>query len=263
MKLIDTHCHLNFEAFSDDLDQVLAEARAAGVAAFIVPAIDLPTCQQVIALAERYADVYAAVGIHPNSTAAFSSQDVDVLRSLLPHPKVIAIGEIGLDYYWDFSPPEKQQLAFEAQLELANAFNLPVIIHNRDAHEATLQTLKAWQPADPQRAGVLHSFSGDVHHAEQAVAMGFYLGFTGPITYKKAETTRQIAAQIPLDRIVIETDSPYLTPEPHRGKRNTPAQVRLVAQRIAQVRNISEAEVAQSSTANALRLFNITGEYST
>lgn len=257
MKLIDTHCHLNFEAFADDLDHVLAEARAAGVVAFIVPAIDLPTSRQVIALAEHHPDIYAAVGVHPNSTSTFSSQQIDALRDLLPHPKVVAIGEIGLDYYWDFSPPDRQQAAFEAQLDLADEFQLPVIVHNRDAHVATLQTLAAWLPVQRDRVGVLHSFSGDLHHADQAIDMGFYLGFTGPVTYKKAETTRQIAARVPLDRLLIETDSPYLTPEPHRGQRNTPAYVRYVAQRIASVRHLSESAVAHASTENALRLFNL------
>lgn len=257
MGLFDTHCHLNFDAYADDLDQVIAASAAAGVTHFIVPAIDLPTCREVIALAERYEGIYAAIGIHPNSTADFAPAHLDELRAVLPHPKVVAIGEIGLDYYWDFSPPDHQQQAFEAQLQLANEFNLPVIIHNRDAHEQTLTTLARWQPADPQRPGVLHSFSGDLTHADQALTMGFYLGFTGPITYKKAEVTRQIAARAPLDRILVETDSPYLTPIPHRGERNTPAYIPLIVERIAAVRSIPETEMAQASTQNALRLFGL------
>lgn len=257
MGLFDTHCHLNFDAYADDLDQVIAASAAAGVTHFIVPAIDLSTCREVIALAERYEGIYAAVGIHPNSTANFAPDHLDELRALLPHPKVVAIGEIGLDYYWDFSPPDRQQQAFEAQLQLANEFNLPVIIHNRDAHEATLNTLAHWQPVDPTRAGVLHSFSGDRNHAEQALDMGFYLGFTGPITYKKAEVTRQIAAHTPLEKILVETDSPYLTPVPHRGQRNTPAYIPYIVRQLAAVRSIDETNMAQASTENALRLFRI------
>lgn len=257
MGLFDTHCHLNFDAYADDLEQVMAAAVAAGVTRFIVPAIDLPTSREVIALAERYDSIYAAIGIHPNATAAFTHEHLDELRALLPHPKVVAIGEIGLDYHWNFSPPEHQQQAFEAQLELANEYMLPVIIHNREAHEQTLATLARWRPADPQRPGVLHSFSGDHTHADRALGMGFYLGFTGPITYKKAEVTRQIAAHAPLDRILVETDSPYLTPIPHRGERNTPAYIPLIVERIAAVRSIPETTMAQASIQNALRLFRI------
>lgn len=256
MGLFDTHCHLNFDAYADDLDQVLADSAAVGVTHFVVPAIDLTTSREVIALAERYDGVYAAVGIHPNATADYAPDHLDQLRALLPHPKVVAIGEIGLDYYWDFSPPDRQQQAFEAQLELANEYKLPVIIHNRDAHAPTLATLASWRAADPQRPGVLHSFSGDLDHAAQALTMGFYLGFTGPITYKKSEVTRQVAAQAPLDRILVETDSPYLTPIPHRGKRNTPAYIPLIVERLAAVRAIPETEMAQASIQNALRLFN-------
>jgi TatD DNase family protein len=257
MELVDTHCHLNFDAYASDLDAVLEAARAVGVTRFIVPAIDLETSAQVVALAERFEGVYAAVGIHPNSTANYTPQMLDDLRRLLPHPKVVAVGEIGLDYYWNFSPHSLQQAAFEAQLALANEFELPVIIHNRDAHEATLDTLSAWQPIQPQRPGVLHSFSGDNEHAARALALGFYLGFTGPVTYKKAETTRAVAAQVPLDRILVETDSPYLTPVPHRGKRNSPAYIPYIVQELARVRHTTELEIAQASTENALRLFNL------
>ena len=257
MELVDTHCHLNFDAYASDLDAVLEAARAVGVTRFIVPAIDLETSAQVVALAERFEGVYAAVGIHPNSTANYTPRMLDDLRRLLPHPKVVAVGEIGLDYYWNFSPHPLQQAAFEAQLALANEFELPVIIHNRDAHEATLDTLSAWQPIQPQRPGVLHSFSGNTEHAALALALGFYLGFTGPITYKKAETTRAVAAQVRLDRILVETDSPYLSPVPHRGKRNSPAYIPYIVQQLAQVRQITEPEMAQASTENALRLFNL------
>lgn len=257
MTLIDTHCHLNLNAFDADRAEIIARAAAVGVTRLIVPALDLETSRQVIALAEQHEGVYAAIGIHPNNTAAFTEQDISDLRAMLPHPKVVAIGEIGLDYYWHDSPPQQQQRAFEAQLALAYAMQLPVIIHNRDAHEDTFATLERWQPADAARPGVLHSFSAPLEYAERAVQMGFYLGFTGPVTYKKADETRRIAASVPIDRLLVETDSPYLTPEPYRGKRNSPEYIPYIVRRLAEVRGIAENDMAQASTENALRLFAI------
>lgn len=254
---MDTHCHLNFDAYEADRDEVIAQAASAGVTRIIVPAVDLQTSREAIALAEQYAGVYAAVGIHPNNTATFTEADIVALRALLPHPKVVAIGEIGLDYHWDDSPPAQQQLAFEAQLALATELGLPVIIHDREAHEDVFRTLAGWQAADPERAGVLHSFSATAEDALQAVTMGFYLGFTGPITFKNAEETRRAAGIIPLERVLVETDAPYLTPIPYRGKRNTPAYIPYIVERLATVRGITTDEMAQASTRNALRLFNL------
>jgi len=255
--MIDTHCHLNFDTLVQQLDAVLAAAQAAGVVQFIVPAIDLPTSREVIALAERHDAIFAAVGMHPNSSASFTEADIGALRALLPHPKVVAIGEIGLDYHWSYSPPTMQYEAFRAQLGLASETGLPIIVHNREAHDDTLAILHTWSPADAARPGVLHSFSGTLEHAQQALAMGFYLGFTGPVTYKKAEETRRIAGIMPLDRLLVETDSPYLTPEPHRGKTNTPAMIPLIVERLAGVRQLTAEHMARASTANARTLFNL------
>lgn len=259
--LTDTHCHLNFDAFNGDLDAVLERAADAGVQRFIVPAIDLETCAAVQILADHHPGVYAAAGIHPNSTAAFTPVDIVELDALLSTGAFVAVGEIGLDYYWHDSPPDVQARALEAQLDLAARHQLPVIIHNRDASEDVMAILERWSNGLSgdlkNRPGVLHSFSGSRAIAERALAAGFYLGFTGPITFRNADETRSVAAMVPLDRLLIETDSPFLAPAPHRGKRNEPAYVRYVAERLALLKGISLAELAASTTANAERLFRL------
>ena len=305
--LVDTHCHLDFESFHEDVAEVVARAAEAGVTRLIVPGLDLDNAPAVLALAERFPGVYAAVGVHPNSAAGWRDEWIDALRELAQHDKVVAIGEIGLDYYWDKTPPPTQHQALTAQLELAVELDLPVIIHNRDASEDVVRLLTAvtqesnkekrdaerrrektrrdaekessdsssaslraprrfsaslssspgtWNLA-PSLRGVLHSFSADWATAEAALGLGFYLGFTGPLTYKKADELRAIAARAPLDRVLIETDAPFLAPHPLRGKRNEPAHVRLVAERLAEVRGLSLEEVAAATTANALELFRL------
>ncbi|MFW5748742.1 MAG: TatD family hydrolase [Chloroflexota bacterium] len=259
--LIDTHCHLNFDAYDDDRDAVIQRAVKAGVRRMIIPATDLTTSREAIALAEQYDGIYAAVGIHPNSTADFDESLIDQIAALADHPKVIAIGEIGLDYYWDKSPPEQQQRAFRAQLELATRLELPVIIHNRDAGPDVMGILTPWAPTVAehmrQRPGVMHSFSAPVEIAERALAAGFYLGFTGPLTFKKAEDLRKIARRVPIHRVLIETDGPFLTPEPYRGRRNEPAYVLHVADRLGSLHRLPLDEIARLTTANAERLFNL------
>jgi TatD DNase family protein len=259
--LIDTHCHLNFDAYDADREAVIQRAADVGVTRMIIPSVDLVTADEGIALAEQHAGVYAAAGIHPNSTTAFTDGDLDRIAAQAAQPKVVAIGEIGLDYHWDDSPKPTQQRAFEAQLALAAKLELPVIIHNRDASEDVLRILEAWTPTLPPslqvRPGVLHSFSAPAAIAERALAIGFYLGFTGPVTFKKADELRRIAAAAPPDRILVETDAPYLTPAPHRGKRNEPAYVALIAERIAALKQLPFAEFAALTTANAERLFRL------
>ncbi len=253
--LIDTHCHLDFDWFDDDRDAVMARAAAAGVDRIIVPALDLENCTAVLALTEQYDNIYAAVGVHPNSSANWQDDWIDRLRDLSRHEKVVAIGEIGLDYYWDKSPKSVQHRALSLQLELAADLNLPVIIHNRDSSADVVRLLAESPLAGRERPGVLHSFAADWETAQAALAMGFYLGFTGPVTFKKADELRQIAAQVPIDRILVETDAPFLTPHPHRGKRNEPAYVAFVAERIARERGLETAVFSQHTTANALKLF--------
>ena len=275
--LFDTHCHLDFESFADDVEAVVARAAEAGVTRIIVPGLDLDNAPAVLALAERFPGVYAAVGVHPNSAAGWRDEWIDALRELAQHDKVVAIGEIGLEYYWDKTPPPTQHQALTAQLELAVELGLPVIIHNRDASEDVLRLLTAvaqgsrdegareerssltpgtWN-LEPALRGVLHSFAADWATAEAALGLGFYLGFTGPLTYKKADELRAIAARVPLDRVLIETDAPFLAPHPFRGKRNEPAHVRLVAERLAEVRGVALEEVAAATTANAQELFRL------
>ncbi len=258
-RLIDTHCHLNFHAYDEDRDELLRRARAAGVDRIIIPAIDLESCQQALALAHRCAGLYVAVGIHPNSCSDYSLSAVQELRVLSRHQQVVAIGEIGLDYYWDKCPPALQQRALELQLELAAELQLPVILHNREAADELMAILEAWAPSAPPdmngRLGVLHSFSASAEVAQRALNLGFYLGFTGPITYKNAAQLRAIAADVPIDRILIETDGPFLAPQQRRGKRNEPGYVCYVNARLAQLKGVTADDMARQTTLNAERLF--------
>jgi TatD DNase family protein len=259
--LIDTHCHLYFDAYDEDRDAVIERAAAAGVTRMILPAVDAASGQAGIELAARYPGVYAAVGIHPNDSKDFQPEHLAQIEAQAGQPKVVAIGEIGLDYHWEFSPKADQFRALAAQLALAARLELPVILHNRESSDDLIAVLRDWTPTLPaslrDRPGVLHSFSAPPHIADEALRLGFYLGFTGPITYKNAEELRAIAARVPADRLLIETDGPYLTPQQHRGKRNEPAYVRFVADRLAALRLTSIEEIAAQTTANAERLFRL------
>jgi TatD DNase family protein len=253
--LVDTHCHLDWGSFDDDRDAVIERALAVGVTRIIVPAIDLENGETVLRLAEQYDAVYAAVGVHPNSTADWQDGWLAQIRAWAAHEKVVAIGEIGLDYYWDKSPLAVQQHAFTQQLALAVELGLPVIVHNREASADVLRLLAASPLAGRAEPGVLHSFAGDEATAVAALNMGYYLGFTGPITYKKADDLRQIARRVPADRLLVETDAPFLPPTPHRGKRNEPAYVAYVAERLAAERGVDTAVLYAQTSANAYRLF--------
>jgi TatD DNase family protein len=254
-QLIDTHCHLDFHVYAEDLGDVLTRAQAANVGRIIVPALDLENSRTVLELAERHAMVVAAVGVHPNSSAAWRSDRIDELRRLASHEKIVAIGEIGLDYYRDNSPKHVQQEAFEAQLALADELSLPVIIHNRQADDDILRRLRFASRTAHVGNGVLHSVSSSWSVAQAALDLGYYLGFTGPITFKKATELRGVAAKVPLDRLLVETDGPFLTPHPYRGQRNEPAYVRYVAERLAELKKTTEAEIVRQTSANAVRLF--------
>jgi TatD DNase family protein len=250
--LADTHCHLDLEHFDGDRSAVVERARDAGVRRILVPGIDLAACRRALALAEQYAEVYAAVGIHPNESEGFSGETVAALRDLARHPKVVAVGEIGVDLYWKRVAVEAQERAFRDQLALADELGLPVIIHDREAHAEVMRVLREQAPP----AGVvLHSFSGDAPMAEAAVAAGYYLGVDGPLTYKKNDGLRAIFARAPEARILVETDAPYLTPQPRRGQRNEPAFVRFVAEKLAEVRGVALPALAPALAANAARLF--------
>lgn len=260
MTLIDTHCHINFESYDPDRAEIIIRAAEVGVTRIINPGVDLESSRHALELTQQFDGLYVGVGVHPNSTTDFLPSTLDALRELVKTSrKVISIGEIGLDYYWDKSPKSAQIPAFEAQLALAAELELPVIIHNREASEDVIMILESWVKTLPdslkERPGVLHSFSASSVIAERALAAGFYLGFTGPITYKNADETRRVAAFTPNNRILVETDGPFLTPQQHRGKRNEPAYIPLIVDRLAMLKSTTTTAMAALTTANAERLF--------
>ncbi len=253
--LADTHCHLMLADFNGDLPLVLGRARQAGVTHLVVPGIDLETSRQAVALAQQHQGMHAAVGIHPHHAATWGDAAGNELRRLAQAAGVVAIGEIGLDYYRDRSSRTDQRRAFEGQLALAAELDLPVIVHNREASADVMAALGAWAAGAGGRVGVLHAFSGDAAAAELAAQAGFYMGLAGPLTYKNGRGLRSLVPAIPRERLLLETDAPYLTPQPHRGERNEPAYVRLVAEEAARVLNISCADLAGITSRNASSLF--------
>lgn len=251
MELFDSHCHLTAEQFDADRDEVIQRALDAGVTQMLTLATDVASSRAVIALAEQFEAVYAAVGIHPESVKAATVGDLDVIRELAAHPKVVALGEIGLDYYWDKTTASLQQDFFEKQLELTAELDLPVAIHDRDAHAAVMETLRNHK----KNRGVLHAFSGNLEMAQEAMGLGFFISFGGPLTFKNNKHAPDLLRALPLDKLLIETDAPYLTPHPYRGKRNEPSYVKLVAQGIANLKGLSDIEIATQTTKNARALF--------
>ena len=253
--LIDTHCHLIYDAFADDLNDVRDRARDADVRAIINPGTTLADSTAITAAAQEMPELFAAVGIHPNDAGDVDDQTIPALHALTTQSDVVAVGEIGLDYYWDSAPRPVQKQVFEHQLDLAKRVGLPVIIHQRDAADDTMAILREWA-RDGHPGLVLHAFSGDVAMAEEAIDLGFYIGIGGPVTFKNPRQLPDVVAATPLDRLLIETDAPYLTPHPFRGKRNEPARVTLVAQRLAELKSMSYEALAEQSTRNALALFS-------
>jgi len=253
--LADTHCHLCLDAFTDDLDAVLDRAREAGVRRILVPGIDVPTSERAVALAETHDEIYAAVGVHPHDASSYGPQSRAQLRRLASSPRVIAIGEIGLDYYRDRSPREAQQSAFADQLDLAAEVGLPVVVHNREATGDVLERLLPWAAERP-RPGVLHAFSGDEVAAAAASEAGFYLGVAGPITFPNAGDRRILTAKLARQHVVLETDSPYLTPHPRRGERNEPARLGVIAEALMEVWGGRPEEIRRILWDNAVALFH-------
>ncbi len=252
---IDSHCHLNDEAFQADFGAAIARAAAAGVDQLVVVGCDLPSTVQAVAMAQQYAGVWAAVGIHPHDAKCWDRAAAERITALLTEPKVVALGEIGLDYHYNYSTKEEQLLAFRAQMALARTTGKPVIIHNRDAHQDTLTVLKE-QPLGPA-GGVMHCYTGSGEMAAEFIKCGLYISFAGPITFSNAARLREVAAQVPMERILIETDSPYLTPHPFRGQRNEPAYARLVGEKLAEIKGLPVAEVMRQTAANTRKLFGI------
>lgn len=255
MELIfDTHAHYDDEAFDADRDALLAAMPDCGVGLILDPGCDIETSKKAIALAEQYPHVYAAVGYHPENCAPYTSADLDTLRTLTKHPKVVAIGEIGLDYYWEQNPPrEFQQEVFHAQLALAQELDLPVIVHDRDAHADCLAIVQEF----PAVRGVFHCYSGSVEMARELWKRGWYTGFDGPVTYKNARKTVEVAAEVPLDKLLLETDSPYMAPVPKRGERNDSRNIVHIAAKIAEIRGMTADEIIRIAAENGKWLFGI------
>ncbi len=267
--LADTHCHLNFESFDTDRPAVVARAQAAGIVRILNPGVDLSSSQSAVHMAQAFEPVYAAVGVHPNDIQTWGERSLSDLKELAGQLKVVAIGEIGLDYYWDRSPSALQRSILEQQLGLAADLGLPVILHVRDkspedmpAMRDMLSILREWtagialrNPDLSRRPGVLHSFSGDQSAALEANKLHFQIGITGPVTYKKADRLREVVASTPEEYLLVETDAPFLTPHPHRGERNEPAMVRYIAEKIALIRQEKLVTITEITSLNAERLF--------
>lgn len=255
MELIfDTHAHYDDEAFDADRDALLTAMPAQGVELILDPGCDMETSKKAVLLAEKYPHIYAAVGYHPENCAPYTPADLDVLRKLAKHPRVAAIGEIGLDYYWEQNPPKAfQQEVFRAQLALAQELSLPVIVHDRDAHADCFAIVKDF----PAVRGVFHCYSGSVEMARELWKLGWYLGLDGPVTYKNARKTVEVAAEVPLERLLLETDSPYMAPVPVRGTRNDSRNIVHIAQKIAEVRGMTADEIIRITADNGRRLFGI------
>jgi TatD DNase family protein len=253
--LFDTHAHLNDPDFAADLPAAVARAEEAGVRFIVNVGYDLLSSRIAVKIAENYPGCYAAVGIHPHDAAKVIQETYTEIKKLAQATKVVAIGEIGLDYYRDLSPREIQQEVFREQISLAKELKLPIIIHDRDAHGDVLQIIKEEKAGE--NGGILHCFSGSWEMARQCMKLGFYISLAGPVTFKNAHRVQDLAKLIPLDSLLIETDCPYLTPEPYRGRRNEPAYVREVAKRIAELRRTTLEELAEKTSQNAKKLFKI------
>ncbi len=251
--LVDTHAHLDMPDFEGDLKEVILRAERQGVEKIITIGIDVPSSRRAVEIALAHEGVFATVGIHPHNASGWKDSDIDELCELASCPKVVAWGEIGLDFNRNYSPPGDQLGLFEAQVRRSVDIQLPVVIHDREAHEKVIEILKKY----PRSAGVVHCFSGDMDVARIFLDLGMFISIPGTVTYKKADTVREVAAGIPSDRILVETDAPYLTPVPYRGKRNEPSFVRLTALEIARLRGLEPEEFFKLTSLNAARLFRL------
>lgn len=254
--LIDTHVHLNADQYEGEVDDVITHAKENGVEKFVVIGFDRKTIQRTMDLIEEYDEVYGVIGWHPVDAIDCTDEDLEWIESLASHEKIVAIGEIGLDYHWDKSPKDVQETVFIKQIELAKRVNLPIVIHNRDAEEDAIRILE--ENDAKTVGGIMHSFhNGTDEQIDRVLDMGFYVSLAGVITFKNAKRPKEVAQYVPLNRLVVETDAPYLTPHPYRGKRNEPKLVRLVAEELAELRGISIEEVEKATTENAKRIYNI------
>lgn len=253
--LFDTHAHLNDDKFACDLPEVIKRAEEAGVLKIANVGYDLPSSLEAIKIAKKYPGMYAVIGVHPHDADTLDEELLYKLKVYAREPEVVAIGEIGLDYYRDLSPRDIQRDAFRKQIRLAAELKKPIVIHDRDAHEDTMQILREEKAGT--NGGILHCFAGSWEMARFCMSMGFHISIAGPVTYSNANKLLEIAKLVPLDRLLVETDCPYLTPHPYRGKRNEPARVRVTAEKIAQLRNITLEKLAEATTANAFQVYQI------
>ncbi|MDR7869663.1 MAG: TatD family hydrolase [Tissierellaceae bacterium] len=252
---IDSHSHLDDERFDGDRDILIKSLKDNNVDLVINIGADLETSINSVELADKYDNIYATIGVHPHSASEVTQETLNQFREMAKNKKVVAIGEIGLDFYYDNSPRDLQRKWFKEQLKLAKELNLPVVIHSRDATKETFDIIKEAQ--DGTLKGTLHCFSGSVEVAKEYIKLGFYISLGGPVTFKNARVTREVAEAVPLDKLLIETDCPYLTPEPYRGKRNEPMFVRYVAEKIAEIKNITIEELAEHTSRNTRELFGV------
>jgi TatD DNase family protein len=253
--LFDTHTHLNDKAFEEDREMVVQRAEKEGVSLLVNVGFNRETIPQTLKLAENYDFIYAAVGWHPHDAADMKEEDLNWIEELSAHPKVVAIGEMGLDYYWDNAPRDVQKDVFRQQIALAKRVKKPIIIHDRDAHRDVVDILR--EEGAEEVGGIMHCFGGSYDIAKECLDLNFYISFGGPLTFKNAKKPKEVAKQIPLDRLLIETDSPYLTPHPYRGKRNESSYVRYVAESLAEIKGLSYEEICRITMENGKRLFNI------
>ncbi|WP_068675855.1 TatD family hydrolase [Oceanobacillus sp. Castelsardo] len=253
--LFDTHVHLNARQFTEDREETIQRAFDAGVKYMTVVGFDHETIPLAIEIAQAYETIYAAVGWHPVDAIDMTDKELDWIEVLAKHPKVVAIGEMGLDYHWDKSPKDVQKDVFRKQIRLAKKLKMPIIIHNREATEDIIQILK--EEDAKEIGGIMHCYSDSVQYVDDCLDMNFYISLGGPVTFKNAPLPKEVAQYVPLDRLLIETDAPYLAPHPNRGKRNEPAYVKLVAEKIAELRNMSYEEISEITTKNAFRFFGL------
>lgn len=254
--LIDTHAHLDSPKFDNDREEVISRALQSGIDTIINIGFNRETIPSTMALAEKYPFIYAVVGWHPTDAIDMKlEEDLAWIETLCSHPKVVAIGEIGLDYYWDTSPKELQHTVFREQIRLARKLKKPIVIHNRDAHEDVLRILK--EEKAEEVGGIMHCFSGSWETAKQCLDMNFYISFGGPVTFKNARVPKEVLEQVPMNRLLLETDAPYLAPHPHRGQRNESAFVRLVAETAAEIKGVSLEEIAKITSDNGRRCLAI------
>lgn len=253
--LFDSHCHIDDDRYDEDREELINSLPEKGIDLILEIGADMGSSKRAAVLAEKYPFIYAAVGVHPSDTRNMTEKDIDELVALTKNPKVKAIGEIGLDYHYEDTHKPSQQKWFRRQMELAMELNMPFIIHDRDSHADCLDILRKFDVK--KTGGVMHCFSGSVEMAKEVVSMGMMISLGGPVTFKNARHSVEVAREIPLDKILIETDSPYLAPEPLRGKRNSPEYVRFVAEKIAEIKNESFETVAKVTKENAMKLFNI------